>query len=130
MLSDFHDRPDGSDLDAAVAGEQLTRQQAIRQIERRRRFWIRATTGTMLMIVVAVIWAFAEYHNAGGWPTKGFSQSSGISHVWNYWIIYPAIAWVLLTAGDALRVFWRKPITESEIKREIDRQAGEHKRAA
>jgi hypothetical protein len=84
----------------------------------------------MLVIVVAVIWAFAEYHNAGGWPTKGFSQSSGISHVWNYWIIYPAIAWALLTAGDALRVFWRKPIIESEIKREIDRQAGEHKRAA
>ena len=130
MLPDFHDRPDDSGLDAPVAGGQLTRQQAIRQIERRRRFWIRATTGTLLMIVVAVIWAFSEYHNAGGWPTSGFSQSSGISHVWNYWIIYPAIVWVLLTAGDAFRVFWRKPITESEIKREIDRQAGEQKRAA
>jgi H+/Cl- antiporter ClcA len=130
MLPDFHDRLHDGDLDAPVAGEQLTRQQAIRQIERRRRFWIRATTGTMLMIIVAVIWAFAEYHNAGGWPTKGFSQSSGISHVWNYWIIYPAIVWVVLTAADAVRVFWRRPITETEIKREIDRQAGEQKRAA
>ena len=51
------------------------------------------------MVILAVIWAFAEYHNAGGWPTNGFSQSSGIANVWNYWIIYPAIAWVLLTEG-------------------------------
>ncbi|HUC25680.1 MAG TPA: 2TM domain-containing protein [Streptosporangiaceae bacterium] len=129
MLPDFR-RPDEGDVDAHVVGEKLTRQQAIRQIERRSRFWIRAATGTLLMVVVAVIWAFAEYHNAGGWPTKGFSQSSGIPNVWNYWIIYPAIAWVLLTGADALRVFWRKPITEAEIEREIDRQAGQQKRAA
>ena len=121
----FHDRHDDSDLDAPVADEKLTRQQAIRQIERRRRFWIRATMGTLLMFVLAVIWAFSEYHNAGGWPTSGFSQSSGISHVWNYWIIYPAIVWVVLTAGDALWVFGRKPISESEIQREIDRQGGQ-----
>jgi hypothetical protein len=125
MLPDtFHDREDDSDLDAPVAGEPLTRQQAIRQIERRRRFWTRAAMGTLVMIVVTVIWAFSEYHNAGGWPTSGFSQSSGIPHVWNYWIIYPAIVWIVLTAGDALHVYRRKPISETEIKREIDRQAG------
>jgi hypothetical protein len=118
-----HDREDGSDLDAPVADEQPIRQQAIRQIERKRRFKMRATMGTLLMIVVTVIWAFSEYHNAGGWPTSGFSQSSGIPNVWNYWIIYPAIVWILLTAGDALYVYGRKPITEAEIKREIDRQA-------
>jgi hypothetical protein len=117
-----HDREDGSDLDAPVADEQPIRQQAIRQIERKRRFKMRATMGTLLMIVVTVIWAFSEYHNAGGWPTSGFSQSSGIPNVWNYWIIYPAIVWILLTAGDALYVYGRKPITEAEIKREIDRQ--------
>ena len=120
-----HDREDGTDLDAPVAGEQPTRQQAIRQIERRRRFKIRATMGTLLMIVVTVIWAFSEYHNAGGWPTSGFSQSSGIPNVWNYWIIYPAIAWVLATAADAWWVFGHKPITEDQIKHEMERQAGQ-----
>jgi len=59
----------------------------------------------------------------GGWPTSGFSQSSGIPNVWNSWIIYPAIAWVLLTATDAWRVFGRKPISEAEIKHEMERQA-------
>jgi len=36
----------------------------------------------------------------------------------------PAIAWVLFLAADALIVFRNKPISESDIKREIERQAG------
>jgi lipocalin len=71
-----------------------------------------------------VIWAFSEYHNAGGWPTSGFSQSSGIPNVWNYWIIYPGIAWVLLTAADASWVLGRKPVSEDQIQHEMERQAG------
>jgi 2TM domain len=118
----FHDRPVDSDQNALASSEQLARQQAIRQIERRRHFKIRAATGTLLMIILVVIWAFSEYHNAGGWPTSGFSQSSGIAHVWNFWIVYPAIVWVLLTAADAWRVYRQKPISEAEIKREIERQ--------
>ena len=35
------------------------------------------------------------------------------------------VAWILLTVGDAWHVYGRKPITEAEIKREIDRQAGQ-----
>jgi hypothetical protein len=126
MLHDLsHDKPGGGGADAAVTGEQLARQQAIAQIERRRRFWFRATAGTAGMIVLAVIWAIAEYHNAGGWPTGGFSQSSGIPDVWNYWIIYPAIFWVLAIAADAWWVFGRKPVSEDQIKHEMERQAGQ-----
>ena len=119
-----HDTPADSGQNAPATSEQLARQQAIKQIERRRRFWIRTAIETLGMIVLVIIWAFAEYHNAGGWPTQGFSQSSSIPNVWNYWIIYPAIAWALFLAADALLVFRNKPITETEIKREIDRQAG------
>jgi hypothetical protein len=121
----FHDKPGESGGNAAATGEQRARQEAIKQIERRRHFWVRASMGTLLMVILVIIWASAEYHNAGGWPTKGFSQSSGIPNVWNYWIIYPAIVWVVLTAGDALLVFRSRPISESEIKREIERQAGQ-----
>jgi 2TM domain-containing protein len=126
MLHDLsHDKPADSGADAPVTGEQLARQEAIRQIERRRRFWFRATAGTVGMIVLAVIWAIAEYHNAGGWPTGGFSQSSGIPDVWNYWIIYPAIAWVLAIAADAWWVFGHKPVSEDQIKHEMERQASQ-----
>ena len=68
----------------------------------------------------------SEYHNAGGWPAHGFGQSCWprIPNVWNDWIIYPAIAWGLFLMADALLVFRNKPISEAEIKREIERQAG------
>ena len=119
-----HDTPAGSGPNAPAASEQLARQQAIRQIERRRRFWISTAAWTVVMILVAVTWAISEYHNAGGWPTSGFSQSSGIPNVWNYWIVYPFIAWVLGTAAGAWWVYGRKPVSEDKIKREIERQAG------
>lgn len=98
MLHDIsHDTPAGSGSDGADSGDQLARQEAIKQIERKRRYWISTGLGALGMILLAVIWAIAEYHNAGGLPTQGFSQSSGIPNVWNYWIIYPAIAWLFLT---------------------------------
>ena len=43
--------------------------------------------------------------------------------MWNIWIIYPAIAWAFLTAAFGLDVYLRKPISESRIDREIERQA-------
>lgn len=124
MLHDVsHNGPGDSDSDAPVTSEQLARREAIKQIELKRRFWIRAAVGTLAVILLAVIWAISEYNNAGGWPTQGFSESSGIPNVWNFWIIYPAIAWVFLTVAGGLTVYLRKPISESEIKREIERQA-------
>jgi 2TM domain len=117
-----HDTPADSHPDAPATGGQLVRQQAIKQIERKRRFWGSTAVASAGMILLVVIWATSEYHNAGGWPAHGFSQSSGIPDVWNLWIIYPLGAWVLLTAAGAWFVYGRKPISESEIRREIERQ--------
>ena len=72
----------------------------------------------------AVIWALTEYHNAGRWPTNGFSQSSGIQNVWKYRIHLPGHRVGVADAADAWCVYGHKPISECEIKREIDRQAG------
>ncbi len=112
-----------SSTDAQARLDQLAREQAIKQIERKRRYWISTAISTIGMLVLAAIWAMTEYHNAGGWPTQGFSQSSGIHDVWNLWIIYPAIAWAFLTAAFGLDVYLRKPVTESQIKHEMERQA-------
>ena len=116
-----------SDANVPATRERLTRQQAIKQIERRRRFWASTVTAGIGMIILVAIWATTEYHNAGGWPTDGFSQSSGIPNVWNFWIIYPLGAWLLAVAAYAWAVFGNKPISESEIKREIERQAGQRR---
>jgi 2TM domain len=126
MLHDVApDSPAGSGADQPASSEELARQEAIKQIQRKRRFWTSTVTWAVIMVLVTVIWAFSEYHNAGGWPTGGFSESSGIPNVWNYWIIYPLLVWVLLTAADAWRVFRRKSISEAEIKHEMERQAGQ-----
>jgi hypothetical protein len=123
MTKIIDDRPADTGPNASADAGQLVRKQAIKQLERRRRYWISTAVSTVGMLGLAAIWAIAEYHNAGGWPTQGFSQSSGIPNVWNYWIIYPAIAWVFLTAAFGLDVYLRKPISESKIQREIERQA-------
>jgi len=116
-------RPANIDAKSLSDNEQLAREQAIKQIERKRRFRVRAVLSTVGMAVLVAIWAISEYHNAGGWPSSGFSQSSGIHDVWNFWIIYPLGAWLLLLAGDAWWTYGHKPISEREIQREIERQA-------
>jgi hypothetical protein len=112
------------DSNAPANGEEPSRQQAIRQIARRRHFRIEVVMSAIGMSLLVVIWAFSEFHNASGWPTHGFSQSSGIHHVWNFWIIYPMIAWGLVLAARGWSVYGNEPISESEIKRELERQAG------
>ena len=109
---------------ASAEGDELARRRAIRQIKRIRRFHIEAATTAIGMILLVVIWATSEYHNAGGWPTQGFSQSSGIHDVWNYWIIYPMIGLSLVLAGRGWSVYGNRPISERDVKREIERQAG------
>jgi 2TM domain len=120
----IHDSPADHSPDAPADGDHLARQQAIRQIEHRRRFWITTAWSGIAMAILVIIWAISEYHNAGGWPVNGFSQSSGIHEVWNFWIVYPLGAWLLFVAAHAWAVYGNKPISESEIKREMDRQAG------
>ncbi len=104
--------------------EESARQQAIKQIKRRHNFHIELVVSGIGMLILVLIWAASEYHNAGGWPTQGFSQSSGIHDVWNYWIIYPIGAWVLIMAGRAWSVYGHRGITENEISKEIERQTG------
>jgi len=101
--------------------DQSVRDLAIKQLERKRHFLTRAVIGGALIVMLVVIWAVSEYHNAGGWPSDGFSQSSSIPHVWNIWIIYPVLSISLILAVDGWFTYFRKPISEREIQREIDR---------
>ena len=102
-----------------------TRREAIKQIERRRRFHVELAAAAAGVAVLVLIWALSEYHNAGGWPTHGFSQSSGIHDTWNDWIIYPVIAIALVVGARAWFVYGHgnRPITEREIQREIERRS-------
>jgi protein-S-isoprenylcysteine O-methyltransferase Ste14 len=107
-------------------GDAEVRELAVKKIERKRKFEMRAFAAAVLGAFLVVVWAVSEYNNAGGWPTNGFSNSSSIPHVWNDWIIYPLIGIGLCVAIDAWNTYRRKPITEAEIRREMDRLTGAH----
>lgn len=115
--------PERVGSDAPAGGAQLARQQAIRQLERKRHFRIETVVAAVGMALLVAIWATSEYRDAGGWPTQGFSQSSGIHDVWNVWIVYPLIAFGLILAARAWVVYGHKPISERDIEREMERQA-------
>jgi protein-S-isoprenylcysteine O-methyltransferase Ste14 len=101
--------------------EERLRKLALEQIEAKRRFLRHAIGSAAVTVLLVVIWAVSEYDNAGGWPSHGFSQSSSIPHVWNIWIIYPVLGIALLLGLNAWFTFGRKPVTEGEIKREIEK---------
>lgn len=101
--------------------DQSVRDLAIKQLERKRRFLAHAVGTAFATVILVVIWAATEYNNAGGWPTRGFSESSSIPHVWNIWIIYPVIGLALILALNAWRTYYQKPISQSEIQREMRR---------
>lgn len=102
-------------------GEEQLRALALEQIQRKRRFQGHAVGYAAVSLVLIVVWAISEYHNAGGWPSDGFSQSSGIAHVWNIWIIYPVLGLGLILALEAWNTYGRKPVSESEVRREMDK---------
>ena len=100
----------------------------IRQIRARRRFKISTASAGVGVTLLVPIWAAIEYRNAGGWPARGFSQRTGTPGVWNIWIIYPFLAYALMTAGHGWFVYGRKPVSGNKIKREIERQARAQRR--
>jgi protein-S-isoprenylcysteine O-methyltransferase Ste14 len=121
-----NEKPAVVDSSLPKVDEQQIRELAVKQIERKRRFRRHAFSYAAASILLVIIWAISEYNNAGGWPTNGFSQSSSIPHVWNIWIIYPILGLSLILAIDAWNTYGRKPITESEIRSEMDRLTGAH----
>jgi 2TM domain len=95
------------------------RGQALDRIRRRRNFWTHAVIHTILCVVLILIWATSEYNNAGGWPT-GF-RTGRENRDWDPWIIYPLIALNLILAAHAWIAFGRRPPTEADVRREIER---------
>ncbi len=106
--------------------EQQLREMAIKQIEQERRFHKHAVEYVFLSIVLVIVWAISEYNNADGWPSGGFSESSGTPHVWNLWIIYPVVVLGALLAIEAWNTYRKKPITEREVRHQMDRLKGAH----
>ena len=120
------EKPVAVDSRLVAPDEQQLRELAVEQLGRKRRFHMRAFGAAAVAVLLVIIWAITEYHNAGGWPTSGFSQSSSIPHKWNSWVIYPILGLSLFVAIDWVQTYRHRPMTEDQIRREMDRLTGAH----
>ena len=124
VLNDLRSSSEEEGSGSPSGRDEQLRQQVVRRIGQRRHFHVELVVSGIVMGLLVLVWAASEYHDAGGWPTGGFSQSSGIPNVWNVWIVYPLIAWVLIMGARAWRVYRNPSISEAEIEREIERMSG------
>ena len=95
------------------------RAMATERIRQRRKFQLHIAAYILGTLTVTIVWALTEYHNARGWPT-GF-RTGRQNHDWDPWIIYPLIAGTIGLAVHAWTTYGRRPTTEAEINREIER---------
>ena len=88
--------------EAEACGEQeLLREQARKRIASRRDFYNHLFAYVVINGLVVVIWAF-----------------TGQGYFWPGWLM---AAWGVGLLFHARDVFWRKPITEADVDRELER---------
>jgi len=92
---------------------------ALKQIERHRRLELRASAYVLGMLVLTPVWVVSEYVRADGWPQR--LSHSGNPGDWSPWIIWVALAWGFYVAMTALAIHFRRPTTEAEMERELER---------
>jgi 2TM domain len=95
------------------------RQEAKAHLDRVRKFKADAAAFAIGIPVLTAIWAITEYQNSGGWPHRLSEQSNPGD--WNPWILYVVLIWGFLLTLDAIRTFVRRPTTEAEIQREVEK---------
>jgi hypothetical protein len=83
------------------------REQALRRVKKRRDFHAHAFA---YLVVNIVLW--------GVWLIIGVT-----SHSWYPWPLWVTLGWGLGLTFNAWDVYFRRPITEEEIRREMDRLA-------
>jgi 2TM domain len=83
--------------------EQAARDRAVTQLKKRRDFYGHLLVYVLVNTFLVVIWAVVDAH--------GF-----------FWPVFPIVGWGIGVVMNAWDVFWRPPITEHEIQREIDRE--------
>ena len=83
--------------------EQAARNRAVTQLKKRRDFHAHLLIYVLVNAFLVVIWAVTDAH--------GF-----------FWPVFPIVGWGIGVVMNAWDVFWRQPITEHDIQREIERE--------
>lgn len=87
---------------------QALRDQALRRVKKRRDL---QTHALVYVLVNCIVWAV--------WAVVGLS-----SHSWWPWPVFMTLFWGIGLVMNAWDVYFRRPITEDEVRREIQHLAG------
>jgi hypothetical protein len=82
---------------------QAARDRAVTQLKKRRDFYGHLLVYVLVNTFLVVIWAVVGAH--------GF-----------FWPVFPIVGWGIGVVMNAWDVYWRPPITEDEVQREIERE--------
>jgi hypothetical protein len=83
--------------------EQAARDRAVTQLKKRRDFYGHLLVYVLVNTFLVVIWAVVGAHAF-------------------FWPVFIIVGWGIGVVMNAWDVFWRRPITEHEIQREIERE--------
>jgi fatty acid desaturase len=84
------------------------REQALRQLKKRRDLKAHAVVYALVNAAVWAIWLVVAVGSHSWWP----------------WPVFMTVFWGIGLAMNAWDVYFRKPITEQDLQREIDRLKG------
>ena len=79
------------------------RDRAIAALKKRRDFHAHLLIFVLVNAFIVVIWAVTDPH--------GF-----------FWPVFPMAGWGIGLVMNAWDVYWRRPITEAEVSREVERE--------
>ena len=103
----------------AARDEDTLRLLATQHLDRVRKFKLDAAAFLVGIFVLSCIWAITEYQNSGGWPERLSDKANPGD--WNPWILWVILGWGFFVALDAIKTYVRRPTTEAEIEREVER---------
>jgi hypothetical protein len=89
-------------MEGTVGDERQLRDQAVARLKKKRDFKAHVLMYVLVNALLVVIWAVT---------------SNGTF----FWPIFPILGWGIGVVANAYDVYWRKPISEDEIRRETER---------
>ena len=91
--------------EVVTSSPEVVREEALRRLKTRRDLQAHAVTYLVVNLVIWAVWVVIALGSGGWWP----------------WPIFLTLAWGVGLALNAWDVLIRKPITEADLRREIER---------
>jgi 2TM domain len=112
-------------------GNDTLRALAIERIYRLRRFKLHLAVFAVGIPLLGCLWVLTEYFEEDTWPSR-FASDPDVAGTWDPWLFFVAGIWLIVLAIHGLRTYFgpavgpvgryiRRPISETEVEREVER---------